>query len=58
VPVFVVINKIDICTEKVLNDTLNQIQYLLKSPGCNKVPFLMANDDDAIFAAQNLVEAK
>jgi GTPase len=58
VPVFVVLNKIDLCSEKTINETLNKITYLLKSPGCSRLPYVVKNDDDAVFAAQQITESK
>jgi GTPase len=58
VPVFVVINKIDACTEKALRQTLNTIEYLLKSPGCGKCPLIIENDDDAVLAAQQFTDPR
>lgn len=56
VPIFVVINKIDTCSELGLEKTLETIEFLLKSPGCNKVPFVVHSDDDAVLAAQKFTE--
>ncbi len=56
VPVFVVINKIDSCTPKALRQTLNTIEYLLKSPGCSKIPLVIETEDDALLAAQQFVD--
>jgi hypothetical protein len=39
--VFCVINKIDTCPSSVLDQTINTLDYLLKSPGCNKIPMLV-----------------
>lgn len=58
VPVFVVINKIDACTDNGLEKTLQTIEFLLKSPGCGKIPLMVNNDDDAIFAAQQFTQPK
>ena len=58
VPVFVVINKIDACTDNGLEKTLQTIEFLLKSPGCGKIPLIVSNDDDAIFAAQQFTQPK
>ena len=58
VPVFVVINKIDACSEKALNQTLNTIEFLLKSPGCGKIPMIIDNEDDAVLAAQQFLDPK
>ena len=58
VPVFVVINKIDACSEKALKQTLSTIEFLLKSPGCGKIPLIVESDDDAVLAAQRFVEPR
>ena len=58
VPVFVVINKVDACSKKALNQTLNTIEFLLKSPGCGKIPMIIENEDDAVLAAQHFVDPK
>ena len=56
VRVFIVINKIDICSQVSLQKTINTIEYLLKSPGCGKIPIMIDTDDDAILAAQKFIE--
>ncbi|VDL94973.1 unnamed protein product [Schistocephalus solidus] len=38
VPVFVVITKVDMCPPNVLNETINLLFRILKSPGCRKIP--------------------
>lgn len=43
VPVFVVVTKIDMCPPNVLNETLNHLFRVLKSPGCRKIPLLVSN---------------
>lgn len=53
VPVFVVVSKIDMCPESLMEKTIKQLEKILKSPGCNKVPFRVMNEDDAITAATN-----
>lgn len=58
VPVFIVINKIDACSDKALSQTLSTIEFLLKSPGCSKIPMIIESDDDAILAAQRFVEPR
>jgi GTPase len=58
VPVFIVVNKTDLCHEKLLQQTLNSIQTLLKSPGVNRMPLVISNDDDAVVAVQNFTESK
>ena len=56
VPVFVVINKIDSCTSKALRQLLDTIEFLLKSPGCCKVPLNVESEEDAILAAQQFTD--
>ena len=53
VRVFIVVNKMDMCSESCLERTLNTIEFLLKSPGCGKIPIRVNTDDDAILAAQH-----
>lgn len=54
VPILVVVSKIDICPPHVLQRTLNQLDTILKSPGCKKVLMRICTQDDAITAASNL----
>ncbi|ESO96458.1 hypothetical protein LOTGIDRAFT_159869 [Lottia gigantea] len=51
VPVFVVVTKVDMCRKFVIEKTVKQLEHILKSPGCKKVPMRIENDDDAITAA-------
>lgn len=53
VPVFVIVSKIDMCPPNVLANTLNTLQRLLKSPGCRKIPLIVANEDDVVMGATN-----
>ncbi|XP_074663149.1 GTP-binding protein 2-like [Tubulanus polymorphus] len=53
VPVFVVINKIDMCRASGINRTVEQLERLLKAPGCKRVPFTIKTEDDAITAASS-----
>lgn len=53
VPVFVVVTKIDMCPENVLEDTLKLLQRILKSPGCRKMPVLVQTKDDVVCSATN-----
>ncbi len=55
VPVFVVVTKIDICPPNVLDETLELLQRILKSPGCRKMPLLVTNVDDVIVTAANFI---
>ena len=53
VPVFVVITKIDMCPNNVLQNTLKLLQRVLKSSGCRKIPVMVQNEDDVVIAATN-----
>jgi len=53
VPVFLVVTKIDMCPENIFKETMQQIQKVLKSPGCRKIPVIVRNEDDVIVAARN-----
>ncbi|CAL1531257.1 unnamed protein product [Lymnaea stagnalis] len=57
VPVFVVVNKVDMCRPEILEKTLLQLEQILKSPGVKRIPIRIHNSDDAITAASSL-EAK
>ncbi|CAH1791267.1 unnamed protein product [Owenia fusiformis] len=54
VPIFVVISKVDICSQRVVKRTLEQLERLLKSPGSKKVPMRVESEDDAIMAASTI----
>jgi GTPase len=58
VRVFIVINKTDTCSTSALEQTIDKIEFLLKSPGCGKIPVMIKSDDDAILAAQHFIEPK
>ncbi|MGH0173859.1 UNVERIFIED_CONTAM: hypothetical protein FKN15_067817 [Acipenser sinensis] len=52
VPIFIVVSKVDLCTKNTTERTVKQLERILKQPGCNKVPMLVATADDAVTAAQ------
>lgn len=58
VPVFVVVTKIDMCPENVLQDNLKILVRILKSPGCRKVPFMVKTNDEVVLAATNFVSER
>lgn len=58
VRVFVVVNKIDTCSAAALQQTIEKIDFLLKSPGCGKIPMMIRSEDDAILAAQRFNEPR
>lgn len=51
VPIFVVVSKIDLCRGCQVERTIKQLEKILKSPGCKKVPYRVEADDDAVTAA-------
>ncbi|XP_054635682.1 GTP-binding protein 2b isoform X1 [Dunckerocampus dactyliophorus] len=57
VPIFVVVSKVDVCSRGTVDRTLRQLERLLKQPGCNKVPLLVSNPDDAVTAAQQFAQS-
>ncbi|XP_061645624.1 GTP-binding protein 2 [Phyllopteryx taeniolatus] len=57
VPIFIVISKLDLCTRATVERTVRQLERVLKQPGCNKVPMLVANTDDAVAAAQQFAQS-
>ncbi|KAI6216034.1 Protein synthesis factor and Translation elongation factor EFTu EF1A domain containing protein [Aphelenchoides besseyi] len=58
VPVFVVITKIDYCPENVLEETLKQLNKLLRSPGSRKLPVVVNNMEDIFMAAQHFYQGR
>lgn len=50
---FVVITKIDMCRRFMIERTVSQLEKILKSPGCNRVPLRIKSEDDAMTAAAN-----
>uniref|UniRef100_A0A0N5B0R9 Tr-type G domain-containing protein n=1 Tax=Syphacia muris TaxID=451379 RepID=A0A0N5B0R9_9BILA len=51
VPVFIVVTKVDMCPEQVLNETLKNIDRLMKSPGVRKLPVAIRTIEDVVQAA-------
>ncbi|KAK0397734.1 hypothetical protein QR680_002243 [Steinernema hermaphroditum] len=56
VPVFIVVTKIDMCPKPVLEETLKNLNKLMKS--ARKRPVLIANSEDVVHAATNFTSAK
>ncbi|TVY17645.1 GTP-binding protein 1 [Lachnellula arida] len=55
VPVMVVITKIDICPPQILEQTVQQITRILKSPGARKIPVFIKNREECINTATQFV---
>ncbi|KJE94417.1 GTP binding protein 1 [Capsaspora owczarzaki ATCC 30864] len=58
VPVIVVVTKIDMCPPNVLKETMNLLVKILKSPGCRKIPLVVANKDDVVVTATNFMSER
>ena len=52
VPIFVVVTKIDLCRSCQVERTIKQLERILKSPGCKRVPYRVELEDDVITAAE------
>uniref|UniRef100_A0A4W4H0Y5 Tr-type G domain-containing protein n=1 Tax=Electrophorus electricus TaxID=8005 RepID=A0A4W4H0Y5_ELEEL len=57
VPIFIVVSKVDLCGTVTVEKTVRQLEKVLKQPGCNKVPMLVASADDAVTAAQRFAQS-
>ncbi|XP_073527719.1 GTP-binding protein 2 isoform X2 [Phyllobates terribilis] len=57
VPFFLVVSKVDLCSPATVERTLRQLERTLKQPGCNKVPFMVRSEDDAVTAAQQFAQS-
>ena len=58
VPVFVVVTKADLCTAQQVQRILEQLECLLSSAGCKKVPYRVKSESDACNAAQKFSDKK
>ena len=50
----VVVNKVDLCPAGSVERLLRQLETILKSPGCKKIPVRINCEDDAITVASSL----
>uniref|UniRef100_A0A3P8XDF6 Tr-type G domain-containing protein n=1 Tax=Esox lucius TaxID=8010 RepID=A0A3P8XDF6_ESOLU len=57
VPIFIVVSKVDLCARGTVERTVRQLEHVLKLPGCNKVPMVVACPDDAVTAAQQFAQS-
>ena len=57
VPIFIVVSKVDLCSRGTVERTVRQLERVLKQPGCNKVPTVVSNPDDAVTAAQQFTQS-
>lgn len=58
VPIMVVITKIDICPPNILEQTIQQITRILKSPGARKMPIFINNREECINTATQFVSQR
>jgi GTPase len=58
VPVMVVITKIDICPPNILEQTIQQITKILKSPGARKIPIFIRDREECINTATQFVSQR
>lgn len=58
VPVMVVITKVDICPPQILEQTIQQITRILKSPGARKIPIFIKNREECINTATQFVSQR
>eukprot|EP00834_Sanchytrium_tribonematis_P003747 NODE_156_length_15158_cov_0.791553.p4 type:complete len:432 gc:universal NODE_156_length_15158_cov_0.791553:4454-3159(-) len=54
IPSMIVVTKIDMAPPNVLKSTVNQLQKILKSSGCRKMPIFIRTKEDVIKVAMNL----
>src|SRR5204862_4182341 len=58
VPVMVVITKIDICPDHILQQTITQLTRILKSPGARKIPIFIKNMEDTVNTAMQVINQR
>ncbi|KAI1658287.1 P-loop containing nucleoside triphosphate hydrolase protein [Daldinia decipiens] len=58
VPIMVVITKIDICPPNILEQTIQQITKILKSPAARKMPIFINNREECINTATQFVSQR
>ncbi|RYP36842.1 hypothetical protein DL767_003232 [Monosporascus sp. MG133] len=58
VPIMVVVTKIDICPPNILDQTIQQITKILKSPAARKLPIFIRNREECINTATQFVSQR
>ncbi|KAI0180565.1 P-loop containing nucleoside triphosphate hydrolase protein [Hypoxylon sp. FL1284] len=58
VPIMVVVTKIDICPPNILEQTIQQITKILKSPAARKMPIFIKNREECINTATQFVSQR
>ncbi|KAE8350970.1 P-loop containing nucleoside triphosphate hydrolase protein [Aspergillus coremiiformis] len=58
VPVMIIVTKIDICPPQILQETLSQLNKILKSPGARKIPIFVKDMEQTINTATQFVSQR
>lgn len=58
IPFYVIVTKIDICPPEILQNTLEQLNGILKSRGVRKVPLMVNSMDDVLIATKSILSDK
>ncbi|KAH0499763.1 hypothetical protein TgHK011_006933 [Trichoderma gracile] len=58
VPVMVIITKIDICPPNILEQTISQVNKIMKSPGARKMPTFITNREECVNTATQFVSKR
>ena len=58
VPVFIVVTKIDMCPANVLETTIAQLNKILKSSGCRKIPMFINSPGDVLISSASFVSER
>jgi GTPase len=58
VPVMVIITKIDICPPQILQQTINQLTLILKSPGARKISIFIKDMEETINTATQFISRR
>ena len=53
IPLLIIVTKVDLCNKTTTNKTVMQLEKILKSPGCKKIPLVVEDENDAETAAAN-----
>lgn len=57
-PLMLVVTKIDMAPDNILDGTIRQLQRVLKSPSCRRAPVLIKNMEDVMLSVQNFVSQR
>lgn len=54
IPLFIVVTKIDMVPKSLVEGVLEDVQFLLKMPGINKIPIIIKDFDDVVAASKHM----